>query len=189
MAGDISGSYLRRMRTGQHPHVIVTLGNEGDGFNVAVVLLSSDDMLDINEQVDKRYAPKYDKEGKAIPNPVGTQNNRSRFYNRLLCYHAMRLPEDLEIRVADSPDEVGELLDDEDIKRVCEKYNELLVNKAPKLEVIKKEELEELKKYLEVTPLNAINTVSLVHLKYCHQTLTSEGYLTSNGFGSLSIKK
>lgn len=65
------------------------------------------------------------------------------------------------------------MLDDEDIQRVCEKYNELIVNKAPKLEVITEEELDEIKKYLEVTPLSDINTVSLVHLKYFLQTVTS----------------
>ena len=40
MAGDIS--YLKKMRTGQPPHNVVTLGNGSDSFEVAVVLLSND---------------------------------------------------------------------------------------------------------------------------------------------------
>ena len=101
----------------------------------------------------------------------------------------MRVPTDLEQKVASSIDEIGQLLDDEDIKRVCEQYNNLIVNKAPKLEVLTEEELDSLKKYLEVTPLKDISTVSLVHLKYCHQTLVSEKCLTSNGSGYLSTRE
>ena len=108
-----------------------------------------------------------------VKNPMDNPKNRALYYNRLLCYHCMRIPTDLNTKVASSADEVASMLDDEDIQRVCEKYNELIVNKAPKLEVITEEELDEIKKYLEVTPLSDINTVSLVHLKYFLQTVTS----------------
>lgn len=190
MAGDVS--YLRKMRTGQPPHKIVTLGNGGDSFKVAVVLLSSDTMLKINEVVQKRYAVVTRiVNGEVVEerDPRDTEDNRARYYNMVLCYEAMRLPDDLNTKVAENPEEVGELLDDEDLQRICEIYNELIVNKAPKLEVITEEDLEDLKKYLEVTPLSDISTVSLVHLKYCHQTLVSEGLLTSNGLGSSSTNK
>jgi hypothetical protein len=186
MAGDIS--YLKRMRTGQPPHNIVTLGNGGDSFEVAVVLLSNDIMLSINEEVEDRYHSTIDGD-KIIKNPIDTPKNRAMYYNRLLCYNCMRVPTNLNEKIASSADEVGQLLDDEDIKRICEQYNNLLVNKAPKLEVLTEEELDSLKKYLEVTPLKDISTVSLVHLKYCHQTLVSEGCLMNNGSGSSSIKE
>ena len=186
MAGDIS--YLKRMRTGQHPYKVVTLGNGSDSFDVAVVLLSNDEMLTINEAVEDRYHPTQDGEN-IIKNPKDTPKNRAMYYNRLLCAECMRLPEDTNVKVADNADEVGHYLDDEDIKRVCEKYNELLVNKAPKLEVMTEEELDRLKKYLEVTPLRDISTVSLVHSKYCHQTLVSEKCLTNSGSGSSSISE
>lgn len=182
MAGDLS--YLKRMRTGQPPHSIVTLGNGSDSFDVAVVLLSNDVMLSINEDVERRYHEILDGD-KYVKNVTDTQKNRAMFYNRLLCYHSMREPDNLNNKIANNPDEIGQYLDDEDIKRVCEKYNELIVNKAPKLEVLTEEELDSLKKYLEVTPLKDISTVSLVHLKYCHQTLVSERCLTNNGSGSL----
>ena len=186
MAGDIS--YLKRMRTGQPPYNIVTLGNGSDSFDVAVVLLSNDVMLSINEDVENRYHTIIDGD-KTIKNPIDNQNNRAMYYNRLLCYHCMRVPTDLSQKVASSADEIGALLDNEDIKRVCEQYNNLIVNKAPKLEVITEEELNELKKYLEVTPLKDISTVSLVHLKYFHQTLVSERCLTSNGSGYSSTRE
>lgn len=181
MAGDLS--YLKRMRTGQPPHGIITLGNKGDSFKVAVVLLSNDEMLSINEAVEDRYP---DMDDKASPTK---HKIRASFYNRLLCYYCTRVPDDLSTKIASDPDEIGKILDDEDIKRICEQYNNLLVNKAPKLEVLTEEELDELKKYLEVTPLKDISTVSLVHLKYCHQTLVSEQCLTNNGSGSSSIKE
>lgn len=180
MAGDIS--YLKKIRTGQPPHSIVTLGNGGDSFEVAVVLLSSDMMLSINEDVENRYHEITDSET-TIKNPMDSQKNRAMYYNMLLCYNCMRVPTNLNERVASSPQEIGELLDVEDIKRVCEKYNELIVNKSPRLEVLTEEELDSLKKYLEVTPLKDISTVSLVHLKYFHQTLVSEQCLTNNGSG------
>lgn len=182
MAGDLS--YLKRMRTGQPPHAIVTLGNGSDSFDVAVVLLSNDVMLNINEAVEIRYHEVLDGD-KYVKSTTDTQKTRAMFYNRLLCYHALREPDNLDNKIANNPDEIGQYLDDEDIKRVCEKYNELIVNKAPKLEVLTEEELDSLKKYLEVTPLKDISTVSLVHLKYCHQTLVSERCLTNSGSGSL----
>lgn len=186
MAGDIS--YLRRMRTGQPPHNIVTLGNGSDSFEVAVVLLSNDVMLSINEAVENRYH-EITNGDKTIKNPLDTPKNRAMYYNRLLCFNCMRIPTDLSQKIASDADEVGQLLDDEDIKRVCEQYNNLIINKAPKLEVITEEELDSLKKYLEVTPLKDISTVSLVHLKYFHQTLVSEKCLTNNGSGYSSIRK
>lgn len=181
MAGDIS--YLKRMRTGQPPHSIVTLGNGNDAFEVAVVLLSNDKMLSINEAVEDRYHDIIGSDGVARKNPLDTPKNRAMYYNKLLCYHCMRVPTNLNERIASSDTEVGELLDVEDIKRVCEKYNELIVNKSPRLEVLSEEELDSLKKYLEVTPLKDISTVSLVHLKYFHQTLVSEKCLMNNGSG------
>lgn len=188
MAGD-NISYLKRMRSGDPPHVITTLGNGSESFDVAVILLSNDVMLNINEKVEDRYHSTVGEDGKVIKSGIENQKTRAMYYNRLLCYECMRVPGDITQRVADSADEIGRLLDDEDIKRVCEKYNELLVNKAPKLEVLSEEELDSLKKYLEVTPLRDISTVSLVHLKYCHQTLVSEQCLTNNGSGSLSIRE
>ena len=181
MANDLS--YLKKMRTGQPPHSVVTLGNKGDSFNVAVVLLSNDEMLNINEMVEERYPNMSDQSS------ITQQKVRALFYNRLLCYYCTRIPEDLGTKIASDPDEIGKLLDDEDIQRICEQYNNLLINKAPKLEVLTEEELDSLKKYLEVTPLKDISTVSLVHLKYCHQTLVSEQCLTSNGSGSSSISE
>ena len=186
MAGDVS--YLKKMRNGQPPHSIVTLGNGGDSFEVAVVLLSTDTMLSINEAVEDRYHNTVEGD-KIVRNPLDSQKNRAMYYNKLLCYHCMRVPTDLNQKVASGPDEVGQLLDDEDIKRICEQYNNLIVNKAPKLEILTEEELDSLKKYLEVTPLKDISTVSLVHLKYFHQTLVSEKCLTSNGSGYLSTNE
>lgn len=188
MAGD-KISYLKRMRKGEPPHMIVTLGNGSDAFDVAVILLSNDTMLGINEQVEDRYHTTIDENGNVIKSGIENQKTRAMYYNRLLCFECMRVPGNLKERIAEDADEVGKLLDDEDIKRVCERYNELLVNKAPKLEVLTEEELNSLKKYLEVTPLKDISTVSLVHLKYCHQTLVSEQCLTNSGSGSSSIKE
>lgn len=189
MAGDIvNSSYLRRMRVGDPPHATVTLGNGNDAFDVEIVLLSNDKMTEIRENTDKRFAPKI-VDGVEVRSDIDTGNNRSNYYNRLLCYHCMRTPDNINMRVAETPDEIASLLDDEDIKRVCDKYNELIVNKAPKLEVLTEVQIEELKKYLEVTPSKDLSTVSLIHLKYFHQTLVSEKCLMNSGYGSSSINE
>ena len=88
MAGDIS--YLKRMRIGQPPYGIVTLGNGSDSFDVAVVLLSNDVMLSINEDVENRYHGIVDNE-KIIKNPIDNQKNRAMYYNRLLCFNCIML--------------------------------------------------------------------------------------------------
>lgn len=161
MAGDIIK--LRDMRTGKPPHKTITLGNGDESMRVAVVLLSADAMLNINEKVDSRYGS--DKSGNKI--------TRNQYYNILLSTQCLRSVDDINIRLVDDEDELSSLLDLEDIKRICEAYNELIVNKAPKLETLKEEDYDELKKFLEVTKLKDLNTVSLTYLKYFHQTIHS----------------
>ena len=67
-----------------------------------------------------------------------------------------------------------ECMDLEDINRVVNAYGELMMNKAPKLELLTQAQLETVKKHLEVTPLSDLSTVLLVHLANCHQTIVSE---------------
>lgn len=164
MAGDVSK--LQKLRNGVKPSKTVTLGNGNDAFDVKVVLLSSDDMLDIEEQTEE-YC-----------NSIGDRANRvvrGNYYNKLLCAMCMRDPDDKTLETPfGTVDDVGKYLDVEDISRVCDAYKDLIVNKSPKIEMITEGELDELKNYLEVTPLKDLSTVLLVHLKSCHQTLVSE---------------
>jgi hypothetical protein len=76
--------------------------------------------------------------------------------------------------MTDSPEEVAAMMDLEDISRVVNAYQELILNKAPKLEMITQNQLDEIKNYLEVTPLSDLSTVLLVHLANCHRTIVSE---------------
>lgn len=163
MAGD---SKLVQLRKGVPSHKTVTLGNGNDSFDVKVVLLSSDDMLDIEEQTEGYCKSIGDKANRVV---------RNNYYNKLLCAMCMRDPDDntLETPFA-TVSEVGKYMDVEDISRVCDAYKELVINKAPKVELLTNKELEELKNYLEVTQLKDLSTVLLVHLKSCHQTLVSE---------------
>jgi hypothetical protein len=64
-------------------------------------------------------------------------------------------------------------MDLEDISRVTMAYGELMVDKSPKLELMNEEEFEEIKKFLETTRLNDLNTVSLVHLTNFRQAMHS----------------
>lgn len=163
MAGE---SKLRLLRKGKQPSKIITLGNGDDAFDVRIVLLSSDDMLDIEEQTEGYCSEIGNKANRVV---------RNNYYNKLLCAMCMRDPDDdTHEEPFATVDEIGKYLDVEDISRVCDAYKELMMNKAPKVELLTEDELTELKNYLEVTHLKDISTVLLVHLKSCHQTLVSE---------------
>ena len=163
MAGDIVK--IRDLRKGNPSHKIIALGNGDSMIKVAVVLLSSDIMLDINEKVEERYQENPQKMNKTT---------RNQYYNMLLCFNCMRSTDDISIQLFDTEKEVGEFLNLEDIKRVCEAYNELIINNAPKLETMKEEDYDEVKKFLGETKLKDLSMVSLVHLMYFHQTIHSE---------------
>jgi len=158
---------LRRLRNGAPQHKKIVLGNGEDSITVVVVMLSIDEMQMINEKVEE-YAH-------INPNKM-SDSVKQQMYNKLLAYNCMRDPSDptLSTKIASSPAEVGECLDNEDISRICGAYGELIINKAPKLETLTQEELDIIKKHLEVTPLSDLSTVLLVHLKNCHQTIVSE---------------
>lgn len=172
-------SKIRNLRSGKRTRGFVKLGMGEDSVTVAVVLLPSDVMLDINETVEERYAPEV-VDGVVVKNSKQSDVTRAQYYNQLLCYHCMREPEDLEVKIFENAKDVGENLTLEDIKRVCEAYNNLIVNNSDKLETLKQEDYDELKKYLEVTPLKDLSIVSQVHLMYFLQTLLSENSPTGN---------
>lgn len=172
MAGDTK-SKIKNLRTGKRSHTTVDLGVGEEIVKVAVVLLPSDTMLDINEKVEERYHDTV-QDGVVIPNPKKNEITRNQYYNQLLCFNCMRDINDLDEKVFDEEDEVGKYLDLDDIGRVCEKYNELIVNNSNKLETMTEEDFDELKKFLEVTPLKDLSIVSQVHLMYFLQTVLSE---------------
>lgn len=162
-------SKLAALRKGVPMHKNITLGVGENTLDVVIVLLSSDDMLDI-EQATEEYCRK-----------IGEQKNnrivRNNYYNRMLASIAMRDPSDptLQTLMVEHPDEVGEWMDIEDIDRVCTAYKELLSNKVPKMELLTEEQLDEIKNFLRVTPWKDLSTTLRVHLKSCHQTIVSEG--------------
>jgi hypothetical protein len=154
---------LKNLRTGTPPHKTVHIGGR-DGYDVAVVILSADKCLEMEECTQEYCSSKHNKVNEIVKN---------QFYNVLLCFNCMRDPGDLDSHIADSLDEIMKYMDLEDINRVVNAYGELMMNKAPKLELITEEELEIVKKHLEVTQLSDLSTVLLVHLASCHQTIVS----------------
>lgn len=160
-------SKLWQLRAGIPVHKNVTLGNGDSTVEVTVVSLPADVMQTIDETVES-----YCKRNKEKVNDTV----RSQFYNINLAHHCMRDPnsERYAVKMTESPEEVASIMDLEDISRVVNAYNELILNKAPKLEFITQEQLDEIKKHLEVTPLSDLSTVLLVHLANCHRTIVSE---------------
>lgn len=175
MAGDVKvtqrisepTSKLAALRKGVPLHKRITLGVEPYILDVVVVLLSSDDMLDI-EQETEEYC-------RSIGEKRVNKIVRNNYYNRMIAACAMRDPSDpsLQTLMVDDPDEVGEYLDIEDIDRVVAAYKELLSDKVPKMELLTDDQLEEIKNYLRVTPSKDLSTTLRLHLKSCHQTIVS----------------
>lgn len=155
---------LKDLRRGIPPHKRVHIGG-ADGYDVMVVVLSADRCLEIEEQTQDYCSSRGSK---------ANENVKNQFYNALLVANCMRDPDDLTVPIASSLNEVMECMDLEDINRVVNAYGELMMNKAPKLELLTQEQLETVKKHLEVTPLSDLSTVLLVHLANCHQTIVSE---------------
>lgn len=155
---------LKDLRRGIPPHKRVHIGG-ADGYDVMVVILSADKCLEIEEQTQDYCSSRGSK---------ANENVKNQFYNALLVFNCMRDPDDLTVPIASSLNEVMECMDLEDINRVVNAYGELMMNKAPKLELLTQAQLETVKKHLEVTPLSDLSTVLLVHLANCHQTIVSE---------------
>lgn len=160
-------SKLWKLRAGVPIHKNVTLGIGDSTVEVTVVSLSADIMQMIDETVEQYCKKNKDKVNDAV---------RTQFYNINLVHHCMRDPNSdrFSVKMTDSPEEVADMMDLEDISRIVNAYQELILNKAPRLEFITQEQLDEIKKHLEVTPLSDLSTVLLVHLANCHRTLVSE---------------
>lgn len=159
-----SAKSLRDLRRGIPPHKRVHIGGT-EGYDVTVVILSADKCLEL-EELTNEYCNTREKR---VNDTV-----RNQFYNALLVNECMRDPDDISERISSSVQEVMEYMDLEDINRIVKAYGELMMNKAPKLELLTQDQLEVVKKHLEVTPLSDLSTVSLVHLANFHQTIVSE---------------
>lgn len=155
---------LRDLRRGTPPHKRVHIGDT-DGYDVQVVILSADKCLELEELTNEYCSTRE----KRVSDTV-----RNQFYNALLVHECMRDETDLTVKMSSSAQEVMECMDLEDINRVVKAYGELMMNKAPKLELLTEDQLEVIKKHLEVTPLSDLSTVSLVHLANFHLSIVSE---------------
>lgn len=160
-------SKLWQLRAGIPVHKNVTLGNGDSTVQVTVVSLPADTMKMIDETVESYCKRNQDKINDSV---------RAQVYNINLVHHCMRDPNSdrFSDKMTDSPEEVAEMMDLEDISRIVNAYQELILNKAPRLEMITQAQLDEIKNFLEVTPLSDLSTVLLVHLANCHRTMVSE---------------
>lgn len=160
-------SKLWQLRSGIPVHKNVILGNGDTAVNVTVVSLPADTMQMIDETVEEYCKKNKDRVNETV---------RAQFYNINLVHHCMRDPNSdrYSAKMTESPEEVAAIMDLEDISRVTNAYQELILNKAPKLEFITQEQLDEIKNHLEITPLSDLSTVLLVHLANCHRTIVSE---------------
>lgn len=149
-------SKLSQLRRGTIPHKVIKLR---DSLDVAIVVLPTDTIKQINADIEEYMAE----------HPThNTETIRNQMYDAHLCYECMRDPNNITERIATSVEETGDILDQEDISRVTSAYGEIMINKAPKIELMTEEEFSDLKKFLEATPLKDLDTVLLVHLKNCH---------------------
>lgn len=157
---------LHELRRGNPKFSRVYLGDENDGVEVAVVILTADDVLDIDEQVQVYCS--------SAPNKIN-DIVRSEIANAMICQRAIRNPDNLDEKLLDSLKQTLEMLDLEDMGRIIKAYNELMINRAPKLETLSSEDLEEIKKKLKTAKLKDLNIVQRLHLTSFLQAMRSEG--------------
>lgn len=157
----MAGSKIAQLRQGTPPHKIINIR----GVSMAVVLLPSDTVRKIEEKVEQYCNINKDKVN---------ENVRNQYYDSMLAYESLRDDNNLDEHIADNMDEITKVLSPTEINYVCTIYGELMMDKDPrKLELLTAEQFEELKKYLEETPLSDLNTVSLVHLSNFRQAMIS----------------
>lgn len=154
-------SKLSNLRQGIPPHKNITIR----GIKVEIVVVSADATKQCEELAEQYYNNNKDKVNERV---------KAQYFDTLLAYQCMRDPDDptFNTKIADSFDEVSQTLDVDDINKVMSAYSELLMNKT-KLELMTEDEYTELKKFLEVTQLSDLNTVSLVHLTNFRQAILS----------------
>jgi hypothetical protein len=152
---------LQKLREGTPVSSEISI--RGVKFTIVVVA------ADITRQIEER-AEKY-----TTDNPNSTNKvSRDAFFNRELVFECLRDPNDLSKRVAENAEEIGTTFDGEELARICEKYANMVINKVPKLEFLSGADLDEIKKYLDVTQLKDLDTVSAVHLANFLRTIRSE---------------
>lgn len=162
------GSFISNLRRGKTPFKVIGLQNGEDVFDVAIVLLSSDLMCDINDKV-------YDKYGESEEENEQLTKAKNIYYNTLLAYHCTRVPEEpYQEYVAGSYKEFCQYMDLEDIDRIVKAYNELLINKCDKIELLTDDRLEELVNFLERQrggDWKDLDTIAYIHLTNLYNNL------------------
>lgn len=164
------GSFISNLRRGITPFKIISLSNGNDEtFNVAVVLLSSDLMCDINDKVCEKYGEPTEVEDKQ------REKAKNIYYNTLLAYHCTRVPEEPYAEyIASCYEEFTRYMDLEDIQRITNAYNELLIDKCDKIELLTDERLEELVNFLDRQAeegWKGLSTTVFIHLTNLYNTL------------------
>ncbi len=156
-------SKLHQLRNGIPPHKRINIR----GVDAMVVLVSSDTIKKCEETVEEYASNNKDRVNDKV---------RNNYFDQLLAYHCLRDPDDptLNTKLASDVTEIAEILDNYDIGTIMEAYSELVMNKAPKIELLTEEQLDDIKKHLEVTKLSDLSTVSLVHLANFHLQIVSE---------------
>lgn len=188
------GSFISNIRRGRTPFKVIGLNNGDETFDVAIVLLSSDLMCDINDRVCEKY-------GESEEESEQLTKSKNIYYNTLLAYYCTRVPKvPYTEYVADSYKEFCSYMDLEDIDRIVKAYNELLISKCDKIELLTDDRLEELVNFLEKQrggDWKDLDTIAYIHLTNLYNNLKpimkkmdgQESLQTDNYSGFLLIEE
>lgn len=150
-------SKLADLRRGVTKGTVTLSGN----IEVAVVIVPTSTLRQIECDIEE-WCQGHPKQA--------SQQVRKQMYDIMLIHECTRDKDNIDVKITDSWQEAETLLDNEDVSRILSRYQELMVNKAPKIELLTDEEFEKLKKLLEGTKLTDLSTVSALHLKNCLTT-------------------
>lgn len=169
------GNRARRMRMGQNVADFVTLRSNPE-VRFAMVPL-----LEVEYEQAWAAAAAIDQPD----NPYGTEI-RDRTLKVHSLWYALRMPEDIEQKVFDSPEELAEELEDGDINQLGDEYQSLVDYASPAIDGLDDDKVADLKKAWEQIDLNGLSGKSWWHLKMFFMTLTVD-QLRANSLSRSSI--
>lgn len=146
-------SLLQKIKSGKKNYKIIKF--PGTDENVAIVLLSSDETT-----MAKLKADEFNKK-----NNITDEIYLDKSIQEYIIFYALRDPEDLNKKVAESIDELKQSITVNDLAYLMIEYTNLSNETNPLINSLTEEMFEELKKTLEKTSLKDLNGESLLSLR------------------------
>ncbi len=120
-----------------------------------MVVLSSEDMVLVKKKAIAYCSGK----------EIGDADSFNVILNSYILYEALKVPDQHDKFFAESPEEIRELLSLSELDGLIDEHMALQEDTSKELNILSKDDLEEVKKHLETTQLNDLSGESIRALK------------------------